>query len=400
MQHADISNSIGNECRFQPSEISLFEPLSEKRSEIKTDRQDFKVEFSSESSHVFESKEVELSVAAVHSRELSSSYVRNKDSITNVSGKPLSQAHGSFSADDKSHENESVTSNFSHGIPLIEVSDEPRKQSLDEEALRQFMEEMKLSFQNAPSAIENIDIEDLKPPDFYRSVSRSSMDQEVEDLNMTAATSDYLTETSGGDLGGHRSLLAHVKDEKNKTPSESHSRERDTNQKQDTERTEEGESFVSQAEPQLEDSTKDAANAQPEEEEEKEEEDDEERGSGYARQPRLSFQNCMVFTRGCAFPTNESPSPPLSSPSSSTNPPTPSAGPAAIYTAEVKVVQRSSLPTTPAPDGESRTSPYTECCPQIHKVACPLFLQVGGIPCARMHATRGPLMKYKPELFL
>lgn len=350
--HTDPASPVEQECKTQQSVMNA--------NKVIQNHQDIKVDVSFESSHVSESKEVELLMSASPWKELDSSFKWNYDNITNVSDKLLPQAGENCYASDEDHECRGVASNFCEGIPLIEVSDEPRKSSLDEEELKKFMEEMKLSFQNAPSIIDSIDIDDLKPPDFYRSVSRSSMDQELEDLE-TVAASDCLRNTHGKNLGGDSSPLG-----------------RDKNEKKEPEGME---STIPQAEAVSVDSTKDTGDAQPQE-------DDEGERSGYVRdmRPRLSSQNCMVFTRRCSYPTNESPSPPLSSPSTSTNPPTPSAGPATIYTAEVNVVQRS-LPPTPAPEGESLSSSYSDCCPEIHKVVCPLFLQVGRISCARIPAT-------------
>lgn len=383
-QHTGPLSLLEHECKTQP-------PMMKS---IEAEELDFIVGFRNEFSHVFESKEVKLSMADVHRKEFDS--YEKEDNIANVSNRPLPQAHDSLSARDEHQEGEGIASNFSQGIPLIEVSDEPRKSSLDEEQLRKFMEEIKLSFQNAPSAIDSIEIDDLKPPEFYRSVSRNSMDQELEDLEVAASTSGWLADTCGRNLGRDSLAVSHAEDDGDKkAPVESpHCEERYRSQKQDNEENEEVESVVSQTEAVAEDSCGDADDEHPDEEEE----DDEGEGSDYGRdmRPRLSLQNRMVFTRRCSYPTNESPSPPLSSPATSTNPPTPSAGPAAIYTAEVKVVQRS-LPPTPAPDGESPCH-LTLSAAQIHRVACPLFLQVGRIPCARIHATLGPLMKYNPRV--
>ena len=386
---------LPNSLSTPPRQIMNFESESDKRD---LHLQTSPVKFSSESLHVTEDKKLELHVTATEGStsdmKCSSSCVENKDIMTDKTlTRSYFEDHGMNAQLLDGHQSQAEPSNFSHGIPLIEISNEPRKPSLDEEELRKFLDDIRESFQNAPSVIDTISVEDLKPPEYYHSVSRNSIDQELE-ASHAAVCPDHLAKTSG-EISGGRADISHadVQDEDNllsdrcdqKTPLEKpHAGISDTvngdgSHHVDDERRKEVESCDAlgvQAKSLMKDVSHGSHNAQSEEE------GNDGEGRGHKDEelrPRLSFQNCMVFTRRCSLPTNESPSPPLSPPPISTNPPTPSTGPAAIYSAEVKVVMRSSQPPTPATDGESHLSPHNERCPQIHRVVLALLLHVGRI---------------------
>ncbi|MPC45537.1 hypothetical protein E2C01_039240 [Portunus trituberculatus] len=316
--------------------------------------------FCSGSFHVTQVKELELQVATAE--ESTSAADKDATNKTNyVSTQPHEKDYSRINAQPDLDNNlmEASLSSFSLGIPLIEISNEPRKPSLEEEELRKYMEEIKSTFQNAPTLIDTIDVQDLKPPEYYRSVSRDSMDQELMDAH-TIAASDPVVETSrdtlvgGGDLShaDPQHEVIPVFDTSDGKAIQDHScvGASDTADK-DTGHPGKEEGPRDARVAQTEALTEDAGNGGDDVHSGMDERDGEGRGQADEEsRPRYGFRNCMVFTRRCYSPTNESPSPPLSPPPTSTNPPTPSAGPAAIYSAEVKVVMRSSQPPTPAMD--------------------------------------------------
>ncbi|XP_063858217.1 titin-like isoform X8 [Scylla paramamosain] len=359
----DAPNPLENEHKLPPTKMNTQKVHTERSPESQPDGQILHpeaapVSLASGSFHATQDKEIELLVAAAEE-----STSRVDKSTTNKTDSASARLHEVYRTNAQpvldNNQNEASLFSFSLGIPLIEISNEPRKPSLEEEELRKYMEEIKSTFQNAPTLIDTIDVQDLKPPEYYRSVSRDSMDQELNDAHATAAP-DPVAKTSGDILGGE-SDLTHADTQHEDNPVSDMSEEKafqkpcagssDTADKNTSHSEKEMGSCnanVGQPEALIEDAGYGGDDAHSEKEEEKDEE-----GRGQAdgeSRPRYGFRNCMVFTRRCYSPTNESPSPPLSPPPTSTNPPTPSAGPAAIYSAEVKVVMRSSQPPTPATD--------------------------------------------------
>ncbi|KAG0722813.1 hypothetical protein GWK47_043849 [Chionoecetes opilio] len=367
------------EHKSLPMKISIQEAPKDTElvTELETNRQvlnseiSYPVSLSNGTVHSSANKELELHVVASEGSsrniKLSSSNGVNEDCFSIMTDKALTRSQSdhelnaqSPQSDDDDHNRETGQPNFSHGIPLIEISNEPRKSSVDEEELRKFMEEIKMSFQNAPSVFKSIDVEDLKPPEYYRSVSRDSMDQEVKESHATVHP-DHLAEncgeiSDGGDDLTHveaqvkGNLVSDESGKKTTRETPSYVGVSDSDHHGSDERTGEGKSCGVHAEVLISDTIDDLDDVQSEVE------DGEGRDHTHGEVlPRISLQSRMVFTRRCSFPINASPSPPLSSPPASTNPPTPSAGPPAIYTAEVRVVQRSSLPPTPVSDVPHRS---------------------------------------------
>ncbi|KAK4294351.1 hypothetical protein Pmani_033018 [Petrolisthes manimaculis] len=302
-------------------------------------------------------------------------------------------------------QNESGSESQFQATPWIEFTSEAARKSLvDEEELKTFVKDMEKSLISGPPTLAATTIHDLKPPEFYRSVSRESLCQDTnEDLdvyvnnesvsveenndslyeprgqseivNMAATdafdknpekailtSSDEIiklnvmknkTETGLEVQKNHNGFKAnkelidadlhnlHNGIQKSKVEEHDNKRDREEEDAQDDEEEEEEELRMT-----YDDNVKSGVN---------ENDDDDDDDINPAEDSPIRWtaagtkKTCLTFIgfSACHTPPPYFTPSPLFSPT--TNPPTPSSTgpPADFYTAEVKVVQRASLPPTP-----------------------------------------------------
>ncbi|XP_063587743.1 mucin-2-like [Penaeus indicus] len=235
-------------------------------------------------------------------------------------------------------------------VPEIHIAPIHRP-SIDETELRKYLGELEDMFKQNPDEVSSITVDDLKPPDFYRSVSRTSLNLEVEDGDTLLFDDD-----SNGSKCNIRTLMPFAqlkvdvcqdqrlfnneqsREEASPLPSLkcvalnlSDGSKRDGDESGEQERQ----------------STSAMAVGESQESEGQREKKDTEQICGYVDEERSTMEACKDIAQPCKSPWLRSASPPNFPSSKGTNPPTPSTGTGAIYTAEVKVVQRASLPPTP-----------------------------------------------------
>lgn len=235
-------------------------------------------------------------------------------------------------------------------VPEIHIAPIHRP-SIDETELRKYLGELEDMFKQNPDEVSSITVDDLKPPDFYRSVSRTSLNQEVEDgtsllfdddssgnkCNLRTLTpfaqlrvdvcqdqrlhNDKQSREEASPLPSLKCVALNLSDASNRDGDDSGEQERQSASAMVIEEGQESESHR--------------------------EKKDTEQICGYVDEERSTMEACKDIAQPCESPWLRSASPPTFLSSKGTNPPTPSTGTGAIYTAEVKVVQRASLPPTP-----------------------------------------------------
>lgn len=228
-------------------------------------------------------------------------------------------------------------------IPEIHIAPTHRP-SIDETELRKYLGELEEIFKQNPDEVSSITVNDLKPPDFYRSVSRTSLNQEVEDGApiFTGDDShdniyDISTITIAAANVDTSQAQSYCYDEQSKEEASPlpNIPELDRDESGEQERQQERQSAPA------------TTVGEGRESEGQREENGTEQICGYVDNERSTMEACKDIAEPCENPWLRSASPPMFPSSKGTNPPTPSTGTGAIYTAEVKVVQRASLPPTP-----------------------------------------------------
>lgn len=250
--------------------------------------------------------------------------------------------------------------NIEVAVPEIRIAHIHRP-SINETELRKYLGELEDMFKQNPDEVSSISVDDLKPPDFYRSVSRTSLNQEVEDgesllidddshgskSNLTVTPFAQLKVDMSHDQRLHSEEQS--REEASPLPSSkcaatnlSNASKRDGDESGERERQ----------------SASAVAGREGRESGGQREKKDTEQICSSVDEERSTMEACKDISQPFESPWLRSASPPVFPSSKDTNPPTPSAGTGAIYTAEVKVVQRASLPPTPV----DSTYPSCERC--------------------------------------